>query len=112
MFRPFTKEDWYGMAGASKFENGSEPLVNYDITVDGMEAYAVLDGTGFALEVLSPDGDVISAFYHQLAGETATFDGGKAIAVARFLAAGRDAWDTGDLWDIGLVLESANVVLS
>lgn len=27
IFRRFTKEDWYGWAGASKFPNGDEPLV-------------------------------------------------------------------------------------
>jgi hypothetical protein len=96
-FRAFEKEDWYGMAGASKFEDESEPLVNYDITVDGLDAYAVIDGSGFYLAVLSPDGDIIS--------ETATEP--DAIPVFRFLAARKDSFETGELYDMGIELARA-----
>ena len=56
-FRPFTKEDWYGMAGATPFEDDSEPLVCYDIKVDGLDTLAVIDAEGFHFEVYAPDGD-------------------------------------------------------
>jgi hypothetical protein len=37
--RPFTKVDWYGYGGASRFPNGDEPLIghcgNYEFVIGG-----------------------------------------------------------------------------
>lgn len=56
MFKTFDKTDWYGMAGATSFEGNSgerlEPLVSYDLTVDGREACAVIDAEGLVIQVL------------------------------------------------------------
>lgn len=48
--RPFTKEDWYGFAGASDFiHGGGEPLIGEGRFADGMTFVLVLDGTGGCL---------------------------------------------------------------
>ncbi len=59
----FDKGDWDGMAGATSFPSGREPLVDYQVTLDGDEGYAVLDAAGLYIESLSPDGDRIKSFH-------------------------------------------------
>lgn len=98
-FREFTKEDWYGMAGAAPFQNGAEPLVCYEIKVDGLDTVAVIDAEGFSFEVYTPDGDVVSSLYCGAVG------GVDPVAVMRFLATLKDSYQTGELIDMGMVLE-------
>lgn len=47
-WRPFTKSDWDGWAGANRFENGAEPLIN-EVAFDGVEAVAIIDGSGASI---------------------------------------------------------------
>jgi len=47
-FRPFTANDWMGLAGAESFDDGAAPLVA-DLKVDGYEALAVIDRGGLTL---------------------------------------------------------------
>lgn len=49
-WRPFSKEDWYGFAGATSFPDGSPPLFA-ELTVDGQEGLAVLDAVGIEVYV-------------------------------------------------------------
>ncbi len=54
--RPFTREDWYGMAGAERFADGAEPLAaEGHFTLGAQRAwFLVLDATGGCLVI---DGD-------------------------------------------------------
>lgn len=54
-FRPFTKTDWYGFAGAEDLPNGTPPhIASFDLTetdsagvpIDSEGAVAILDGNG------------------------------------------------------------------
>ncbi len=56
-WREFTDIDWMGLAGAERFDDGSEPLIREDLTVDGLEATAILDNNGFGIMWASVDGD-------------------------------------------------------
>jgi hypothetical protein len=94
MFKTFDDTDWMGMAGATRFADGSEPLVNYDLKIDGLDACAVIDANGFYLMVMSPDGDTIS----EIGGEE-PFD---QTGLLRFLASGKSEWETGELIDMGI----------
>lgn len=93
MFKTFDKVDWYGMAGASRFADGSEPLVDYDLRVDGLDAYAVIDGNGFYMAILNPeDGSDIR-----------TMEDADPIAVYRLLASRKEVFTTGELMDMGII---------
>jgi hypothetical protein len=64
--RPFSRCDWFGLAGAECFADGSDPLIG-DLLIDGCDASVVLDATGLmlhwgnahdaAIEVYWPTGD-------------------------------------------------------
>lgn len=47
-WRTFTREDWFGYAGAASFSDGREPLVA-ELKVDGAHAVAVLDAEGLSI---------------------------------------------------------------
>jgi hypothetical protein len=89
----FDKADWDVMNGAERFPDGSEPLVCYGIRVDDLETVAVIDGNGFYLGIVTPDGDTIS---------TIESDADNAAAIFHFIATLRDGYDTGELIDMGL----------
>lgn len=56
--RRFTKEDWYGWAGAEKFENGSEPFIYERDMNDGfVEVTIIADKNGICVNISSNDGD-------------------------------------------------------
>lgn len=59
-FRPFTREDWYGFAGAETFGHGIEPLIstfkvvvpeNNDMVED---AVAIIDASGLTVHWTEP----------------------------------------------------------
>lgn len=99
-FTKFDKIDWDGMAGAEPFADGSDPLICYEIKVDDLETWAVIDGHGFYLEIMTPEADVIG---------TITSEPENAAAIMRFLASMESHYDngafhytTGELVDMGL----------
>jgi hypothetical protein len=53
-WRRFAEADWYGFAGAERFENGDEPWIA-EVEVDGQPAVAIVDATG--VSVFLPEGD-------------------------------------------------------
>lgn len=56
-FRRFTKVDWYGMAGAESFLDGSDPLIFYGPEdADGFGWYAIIDASGIHAERYDPVG--------------------------------------------------------
>jgi hypothetical protein len=66
VFAPFTKSDWYGMAGASRFADGSEPLVGgfaidtsevATLTEYGpIEGLVIIDLNGLHIDLIDVDG--------------------------------------------------------
>lgn len=65
---PFTKQDWYGFAGAEPFADGSEPLIGYFSAVDAeggeVAVIAVLDANGLGLIGCTEEGgEVFSCFF-------------------------------------------------
>lgn len=60
--RRFTQEDWYGLAGATHFADGSEPLVYYSrVECEDGEVRAciwVADGEGINCMALDGYGDI------------------------------------------------------
>lgn len=58
----FSDMDWMGMAGASRFADGTDPLVSYDVHVDGAEALAVFDANGITILVLNDEGEELGLF--------------------------------------------------
>lgn len=44
-YKPFSPSDWYGFAGAERFEDGAEPLLG-ELTVDGHDALVIVDAAG------------------------------------------------------------------
>lgn len=48
--RRFTSDDWNGLAGCTRFEDGSEPFIAFPI-IDGCEAMVVGDARGIAVYV-------------------------------------------------------------
>lgn len=52
IFRPFTKTDWYGLAGAERGPQGELPLVAYND-----ENTVVVDAAGVFVMLLDGDGD-------------------------------------------------------
>ncbi len=54
--RPFSKNDWLGLAGAECFTDGAAPLVG-ECLVDGVEATVVLDANGLAVMWAAAVGD-------------------------------------------------------
>jgi len=51
--REFDKVDWYGLAGCTSFEGGREPLVSYDIKIDGHDALVVLDANALTIQEMA-----------------------------------------------------------
>lgn len=108
MWKKFDKDDWMAFSGAESFTNEqagwpTEPLANYRIKVDGLDAVAVVDANGLYLQVLTPDGE-----------DVALFTGGLTQAIL-FVAASSPSggatyasFDTGELVDMGLDEERAN----
>lgn len=59
-FNAFTKQDWYGLADAQSFSDGSPPMrADFIVSVDGVEheAVAVLDAIGLGIMVTDANGD-------------------------------------------------------
>lgn len=55
--RRFTKEDWYGWAGATQFSNGSEPFMYTKDMSDGLvELCVIADRNGISINMIA-DGD-------------------------------------------------------
>lgn len=52
--KPFTKTDWYGLAGAERFENGDEPLVAY---FDAPSAVVIHDMRGIQVILYNLEGE-------------------------------------------------------
>jgi hypothetical protein len=83
--QPFTQNDWYGFAGASRFEDGSEPLIG-EVSVHiclgffGIDGTAVViaDASGVSLDVSDDEGDALACYYIEV-GQA------EAIAIARAL---------------------------
>lgn len=97
-WQPFDKLDWDSFAGCEKFDDGSEPLINYDIKIDDLEAVAIVAGgpaPTLSMEALTPDGEPVVYFY----GTTA-----QAFA---FVAKSETnpSWQTGELLELGLTEE-------
>lgn len=67
IFKEFDDDDWQGMAGATSFTLGEaklEPLVAYDMHVDGLPAMAVIDAeVGLGIQVYTPDGEDVAYFF-------------------------------------------------
>jgi hypothetical protein len=60
--KPFTKNDWYGFAGAEPFADGSEPMIGYD---NEQNIMVIADGTGISLVVYSgPSENPTEAWYY------------------------------------------------
>ena len=60
-FKPFSKTDWMGLAGAECFPNGSEPRIA-PIEIDGFEASIVHDATGLTI-IFEPESPGESELY-------------------------------------------------
>jgi hypothetical protein len=60
--KPFTNSDWQGLAGASPFADGSEPLLG-EAKVDGDAATIVLDGEGLCVSIQNEEGDELCSFH-------------------------------------------------
>lgn len=66
VFRPFTSEDWFGLAGATSWGEGMPPLLG-EIKVDGVDAIAVLDAEGLSIIVVNEEGgEVADVYCHDL----------------------------------------------
>ena len=53
-WKRFTKFDWYGLCGAERFADGSEPFIaalRVDDGEDELEALAIFDAQGFHVHV-------------------------------------------------------------
>lgn len=75
--RPFTKSDWYGLAGAEPFADGSEPLLGECRVTDvegTWDAMVVLDGNGLVVDVFDDEGDgrTLVVFEQAFAARAAT----------------------------------------
>lgn len=59
--RDFTKTDWYGLAGASRFDDGSEPLVAYGAPAeapgDVKSAVVIVDREGIQVLFVDEEGE-------------------------------------------------------
>lgn len=44
-YRPFSPSDWFGFAGAERFEDNGEPLLG-ELSVDGHDALVIVDKNG------------------------------------------------------------------
>ncbi len=54
--RRFTKEDWYGWAGATQFSNGSEPFMYTKDMSDGLvELCVIADRNGISINMIADD---------------------------------------------------------
>jgi hypothetical protein len=93
--RPFTREDWFGLAGAECFADGSEPQIG-ELLVDGDACTVVLDATGLVVLVEDPEGRT---------AEFAFRFGEKPLGVARALDALRPEMALDDLLDLGFDLD-------
>jgi hypothetical protein len=53
VFRPFTREDWYGFAGAERFADGAEPIIAEGKATMGDQRgwLLILDATGGCIMV-------------------------------------------------------------
>ena len=56
-YRRFTNTDWYGYAGAEKFDNGSQPFIA-EVYLTGGEAYIVADANGIGVDFYSGEEEV------------------------------------------------------
>lgn len=56
-YRRFTKTDWYGYAGAEKFEDGSQPFMASVDFEDGAGAIIVSDANGIGIDLYRADTD-------------------------------------------------------
>lgn len=54
-WREFTQHDWYGYCDAVMFSDGRQPLIT-ELTVDGRDAIAILDGNGLLIDIYNLDG--------------------------------------------------------
>jgi hypothetical protein len=92
----FDKVDWMGMAGAEPFADGSDPFVAYDVKVDELDTVVIVDGTGVAIQILTPEGEDVS--YGYLTGSH----------TALFVLTLKDAYETGELVDMGFEFHTAD----
>lgn len=103
-FAPFEASDWDAFAGAETFEDGSLPLIDWYLKVDGLHAVAIIDGNGFYMGVTSPDGDVVAEVRVGNDPIAGTF----LPRVARFIATLKSDYTTGELIDMGLEPQRGN----
>lgn len=61
-YRRFTKVDWYGWAGATKFPNGSQPFIYDRKFPDNTEMTIIADATGMGIYLYEDDEEPLS-FY-------------------------------------------------
>lgn len=57
---PFKREDWYGFASASRFADGSEPLLGwFKVIIEGIELHAgvIVDAEGLTVFVQDSQGE-------------------------------------------------------
>lgn len=47
-YKPFSPSDWFGFAGAERFEDDGEPLLG-ELSVDGHDALVIVDKNGVHL---------------------------------------------------------------
>lgn len=88
MWKAFDEADWYGFAG-EKFVD-SDPIINYDLKVDGLDAVAIFDLNGLGIETITAEGEPVSMFTLPLGAEALLF-----------LTQTTTEWTMGELEDIG-----------
>lgn len=78
-FRPFTKNDWYGFAGANKSADGKYPVIaeNSDCTI---VVCPDDDGKKFVINVLTPDTEDYGGKMNVYKDERSAMDAAKLLA--------------------------------
>jgi hypothetical protein len=93
-FRPFSREDWFGLAGAEDFADGSPPQIA-ELRLDGDLCTVILDRNGLVVLADDPEGRT---------GELACSFGDGPLCVAQALEALRPEMALDDLLDLGFDL--------
>lgn len=97
--KAFTKEDWYGFAGATSFPDGTPPHLG-ELTVDGHPAVVVVDACGLQVQWSVEDTDYTYGHYAD-ADDTDAADS-RAMSMRALLAI-KPAMTMRELAAIGLV---------
>jgi len=84
-YKPFSPSDWYGFAGAERFEDGAEPLLG-ELKVDDFDAIIIIDASGVHISwdvPVEPEDD--GTQHEETLTNTADFDAAHASRAVALL---------------------------